>query len=299
MLTLNRKTRLLSGPHDPSASRNPLRILATAGAITLWLAAAGAAHAGLFDDEEARKAIVELRTRFVQAEEANKARIAELTAQNANQTAAQATALAAAQAPLLEQLSALRRSLLDLNNQLETLRGDIAKLRGSDEQIARDVAELQRRQRDVGQTLDDRIRRLEPVKATIDGREVMVDQEEKRGFEDAIAPIRNGEFDKAATALSGFARRYPASPYSNQVRFWLGNALYGKRDYKEAVSAFRSFVTGAPDHPRAPEALLSVANSQAEMKDPRAARKTIEELIKSYPQSEAAAAGKDRLASLK
>jgi TolA-binding protein len=35
------------------------------------------------------------------------------------------------------------------------------------------------------------------------------------------------------------------------------------------------------------------------MKDPRGARKTIEDLIKAYPQSEAAQAGKDRLATLK
>jgi TolA-binding protein len=35
------------------------------------------------------------------------------------------------------------------------------------------------------------------------------------------------------------------------------------------------------------------------MKDPKAARKTIEDLIKAYPKSEAAQAGKDRLASLR
>jgi tol-pal system protein YbgF len=307
VLTSNRTDR--SGPALGLPAQSAARhakgssgLAACAVATALWLAAAGSAQAGLFDDEEARKAIVDLRTRIVQVEEANKARIAELVTQSSAQAAAQTAALAAAQAaqaPLLEQISALRRSLLDLNNQLESLRGDIAKLRGSDEQIVRDVTELQRRQRDVGQTLDDRIRRLEPIKASIDGRDFMVDQEEKRGFEDAIAPIRNGEFDKAATGLASFQRRYPASPYSNQVRFWLGNALYGKRDYKEAVSAFRLFVTGAPDHPRAPEALLALANSQAEMKDPRSARKTIEELMKSYPQSEAAAAGKERLAALK
>ena len=64
-------------------------------------------------------------------------------------------------------------------------------------------------------------------------------------------------------------------------------------------SAFRAFVTAAPDHPRAPEALLALANSQAEAKDVRGARRTIDELMKSYPQSEAAQAGKERLATLK
>ena len=97
----------------------------------------------------------------------------------------------------------------------------------------------------------------------------------------------------------GFQRRYPASGYADSVRFWLGNALYGKRDYKEAIAAFRAFVAAAPENPRAPEALLALANTQAEMKDARGARKTIEDLVKTYPQSEAAQAGKERLASLK
>ena len=179
------------------------------------------------------------------------------------------------------------------------MRGDIAKLRGSDEQLAREVAELQRRQKDVSQTLDDRLRRLEPVKVSLDGREFLVDPEEKRPTTKPSPRLRGGDFDKSVAALGTFQRRFPGSPYADSVRFWLGNALYGKRDYKEAIAAFRGFVSGAPDHPRAPEALLALANSQAEMKDPRGARKTIEDLMKAYPQSEAAQAGKERLASLK
>ena len=41
------------------------------------------------------------------------------------------------------------------------------------------------------------------------------------------------------------------------------------------------------------------ANCQVELKDTRAARKTLEDLIKAYPQSEAAVAAKDRLTRLK
>ena len=50
---------------------------------------------------------------------------------------------------------------------------------------------------------------------------------------------------------------------------------------------------------RAPEAMLSIANCQIELKDTRAARATLESLVKTYPQSEAAQAGKERLARLK
>jgi tol-pal system protein YbgF len=261
-------------------ARPPLAALAW----VLCVAAVPAAHAGLFDDEEARKAIVDLRTRVAQNDEQSKARIAELTATNAQ---------------LGEQLAALRRSLLDLNNQLEAMRGELAKMRGNEEQLARDLADVQRRQKDLSAGLDDRLRRLEPVKVALDGREFTADVDEKKAFDDAMALIRGGEFDKAVVALGNFQRRWPSSGYADAARFWAGNAMYGKRDYKEAVATFRAFVAAAPQHPRAPEALLALANSQAEMKDGKAARRTIEELMKTYPASEAAVAGKERLASLK
>ena len=244
----------------------------------------GTAHAGIFDDDEARKAIADVRARVVAIEEQSRARGTEAGTQNAQ---------------LAEQLAALRRSLLDLNNQLEAMRGEIAKLRGTDEQLVRDVADLQKRQRDTAQSFDDRLRRTEPVKVTLDGREFMAEPDEKRAFDDAFAVIRSGDFDKAVSQLGNFQRRYASSGYNDAVRFWLGNAQYGRRDYKEAIASFRSFVNAAPEHPRAPEALLAIANSQAEMKDPRAARKTIDDLMKAYPKSEAAQAGRERLASIR
>jgi tol-pal system protein YbgF len=262
----------------------PLVKLRPALAAVLFAGSLGLAHAGMFDDEEARKAIVDLRNRVAAVDEGLKARTAEAATTNAQ---------------LLEQVAALRRSLLELNNQLEAMRGDIAKLRGNDEQITRELAELQRKQKDIGQATDERLRKLEPVKVALDGKEFVVEQDERKAYEEAIGVIRTGEFEKAVAMLAAFQRRFVGSAYTDSVRFWLGNALYGKRDYREAVSAFRAFVTGAAEHPRAPEALLALANSQAEMKESRAARKTLDELLKAYPQSEAATAAKERLATLK
>jgi tol-pal system protein YbgF len=260
---------------------------AFAAAACSALLLAGPAQAQLFKDDEARKAVIDLRTRVTQVEEAAKAREAELTAQ-----------LTSLNAQLAEQIGALRRSLLDLNNQLEALRAEMAKLRGNDEQLQRDVAELQRRSRDIGQTMDDRLRRQEPVKVTIDGREYSVDPEERRSFDEAMAVMRGGDFERAAGSLAVFQKRYAGSPYTNLARFWYGNALYGKRDHKGAIDAFRAFVNGAPDHPRVPEALLALANSQAETKDNRGARQTLQDLIKAHPNTEAAQAGRDRLVTL-
>ena len=255
-----------------------------AAASLLLLAAA--AQAQLFPDNEARKAILELRA----SDEQTAKRLADLTAAN--------KALAD-QVQQLQQLLALRGSLLELNNQLEALRADLARQRGGNEQLARDVAELQRRQKDIAQGVDERMRKLEPQKVAVDGKEFLADADEKRQYDEAFALIRSGDFAGAATALNNFRSRYPASGYGDSVRFWLGNALYGKREYKEAVTMFRTFIANAPEHSRVPEALLAVANTQAEMKDSKGARATLADLLKRFPQSEAAQAGKERLAVLK
>lgn len=260
-------------------------VLARTALLALALGGvAGAAQAQLFSDSDARKAIIDLRERFAAGEEQAKARNAELAAANAR---------------LTEQLAGLRRSLLELNNQIEALRGEVATLRGNDEQLMRELAELQKSQKDVGQALDGRLQKLEPSTVLLDGREFVAKPDEKAAFEEAMAAIRGGDFDKAVALLGDFQRRYPGSGYADSVRFWQGNALYGKRDHKGAIAAFRAFLAGAPNHPRAPDALLAVANSQIEMKDVSGARRTIGELVKTYPQSEAAQAGKQRLATLK
>jgi tol-pal system protein YbgF len=282
-----------------------LRVL-TIGALAAVLFAP-AAHAGLFDDEEARKAILDLRQRLDQVNEQARVRLSEqlqqmnaqINAQISAQLNAQVTQQNAQLVQLNEQMAQMKRSMVELNNLIEQLRADNAKLRGQDEQLAREVAELQRKQKDIVQGVDDRIRKIEPVRVSVDEREFLVDPDEKRQYDDAMAVFRKGEFEKAAAALSAFQRRYPGSGYHESVLFWLGNAQYGKRDYKEAIPTFRALVAASPDHPRAAEALLSVANCQLELKDPKGARKTLDELMKAYPKSEAAQAGKERLATIK
>jgi len=265
------------------AALNLLRPTAAAAALLGVLLGAGLApaHAGVFDDDEARKAILDLRTKVSANDEAARKREAEIVAAGQQQAEQQ------------------QKALLDLANQNEALRAEIARLRGLTEQLARDVAEVQRRQKDIAQGVDDRLRKVEPQKVAVDGAEFMAEPEETRAYDDALNALRGGDFDKAATALTAFAKRWPASGYGDSARYWLGNALYGKRLYKDAISTFRAFVTAAPEHPRAPEALLALANCQVEAKDVKPARKTLEELIKAYPKSEAAVAAKERMAALK
>ena len=260
-----------------AASVFSLRALATAAMLAASLSSA---HAAIFEDGEARRAILEMRQR-VDGLQLSQQRSAEEMRK------------------LGEENAQLRRSLLDLQTQIETLRAEQAKLNGQNEQLLRDVGELQRRQKDIAQGVDERLRQFEPIKVTVDGREFQADPAEKRDFEAALAVFRSGKFPDASAAFAAFVRQYPRSGYVPSARFWLGNAQYATREYKEAIGNFKQMLTEAPTHARAPEAALSIANCQIELKDTRTARKTLEDLLRAYPQSEAAVAAKERLSRLK
>jgi TolA-binding protein len=103
------------------------------------LLASSPASAGLFDDDEARKAILDLRAKV---EVIRKTQEDKGKAQD-------------------EEGAQMRRSIIELNNQIEQLRGEVAKLRGATEQqgntlngIANDVATLQKQQKSQAQTLE-------------------------------------------------------------------------------------------------------------------------------------------------
>jgi len=263
----------------PEASRRP-RAFATvrrACAVAALLACGTSAHAGLFDDDEARRAIIDLRTRITQLEDGSKAQT--------TQTA--------------QQLQQLQNALLDLTNQNEQLRQQIAQLRGTNEQLAKDLSDVQRHQKDIVQGVDDRLKKVEPQQVNLDGKTFSADPDEVSSYEAATATLRSGDFDKAQVALTNFLRRYPASGYADQARYWTGNAQYGNRDFKGAIVTFRAFIAAAPDHPRAPEAELAIANCQIELRDIKGAKATLNDLMKTYPKSEAAVAGRERLSSLK
>lgn len=243
------------------------------GLVFVAWALMGHAHAGLFEDDEARKAILDLRQRVEQSNAAIKG--------------------------LVEENTQLRRSLLDFQGQIEGLKTEQSQMRGAHERLARDLSEAQLSQKDLVNGVNERLRRFEPVKVSVDGAEFMAEPAEKRDYEAAMDIFRKGDFAAAQVALGQFVQRYGKSAYAPSAQFWLGNAQYANKDYKDAMANFQHMLKSSPTHARAPEAMLAISNIQIELKDLKAARKTMDELVKTYPASETAATARERLARLR
>ena len=260
--------------------------------LLLVVFGAGNAQAALFGDDEARRAILDLRQRLEQSQTANRA-LMEQAAQQQTQQIAQFNQ------QHNQSVAQLRSALLDLQTQIDKLRADLAQSLGAQERLARDVTEVQLRQKDSLSSVDDRLRRFEPVKVSVDGREAMVEPAEKADFDRSMALFRQGDFPGAQAAFAGFLSRYPTSVFKPSVLFWLGNAQYANKAYREALANFQRLLTESPTHPRAAEAMLAISNVQVELKDLKAARKTLEDLVKAYPATETAGTARERLSRLR
>jgi tol-pal system protein YbgF len=256
--------------------RGLFRLKPMAAALALG-AFALTANAGLFEDEDARKAILDLRAKVEQ------------NASTAN----------AATEDLKNEITQLRRSLLELNTQIEQLRTGMAQLRGQNEQLSRDIAESQRKQKDALAAYEERLRVLEPVKVSLDGQDFVVEPAEKKQYEAALSHFRQGDFAASQSAWTDFLKRYPQSGYTPWAMTWLANSLYAQRGYRDALVQFQALAKTYPDHPKAPEALLSAANCQVELKETKAARKSLEEIRVKYPKTEAALAATERLKKIR
>lgn len=237
-------------------------------AFVMTLALPIAAQAGILEDDEARKAILDLRSKVDTMRR-------ELTGMIDNKSD--------------------KSSTVDLINQNEQLRSEIARLRGQIEVLSNELANSQRRQKDFYVDLDSRLRKLEPQKVVLDGKEADVEPSEQKAYDNAMQLFKSGEYKQAANALSDFMRRYPNSAYAANAQYMLGNAYYAQRDCKLAISSHNVVVKNFPDSPKAPDAMLSMASCYTELKDKSATRKTLELLISQYPDSSAAQTAKERL----
>ena len=223
------------------------------------------AHAALFGDDEARKAIIDLR----------------------------------AKVDGVQQSKAETSAVLTLSNQNDALKQEISRLNGQIEVLSNEVQNLQQRQKDFYVDLDNRLRKLEPQVVAVDGKDAMVGQSEQNAYDNALALFKAGDYKKSGSSFADFIQRYPDSAYAPSAQYWIGNAYYAQRDYKNAIAAQQALLKKYPDNPKAADALLNIASSQVELKDRPAAKKTLESLVAKFPNAPAAQTAKERLANFR
>ena len=214
-------------------------VIRTLGA-TLALSAVTLTPAHAFSDDEARKAILELRQQVRQmSDQGLQARI-------------------------------------QLADRIEILQQEVASLRGQVEQLR-----WQAEQSAAQNTDTPSVQSNDPI--------------EQATYDAAMELFRNGQYAEAASGFGDFLNAYPSSSLAAEAQFYRGSSLYATKNFKDSISTLQSLVQTAPDDARAPDALLVVAASQIELNSMNGARTTLQQIVKDYPQSNAAETAKSRL----
>ena len=273
-----------------------MRASSTRLAAAAFAAAAGLAHAGLFDDDEARKRIEDMRAAQEKSAKETGDRLARI------------------------EESIRNIGVVELLRQIETLNAEIARLRGANEVLANQVEQVQKRQRDFYLDLDSRLKRVEgvpaaqpagapdaaapPAVAAADPAAAAPKPPSKeeqarevKAYDAASGLFRRNDFASAADAFRAFLKDHPQSPLAPNATYWIGICQAALKDYKGALATQEGLISRFPQSPKAPDALLAIAAMQAEQGDQGSARNTLEDIIARYPASEAAGKARTRLAA--
>jgi tol-pal system protein YbgF len=238
--------------------------------IALFLAALCVfqAHAGVFDDDEARRQIADMKAK-------NEARF-DLQA----------------------------KGQLDLAGQIQHQADEISRLRGQIETLGYELETARKRQQDFYLDLDTRLRKFEAAatavapatpESTASSKPASDPAKEGLEYEAALNQFKAGKYKDAAAGFTTYVQKYPDSSLAPNAQYWLGNAWYAQRDCKRAIDAQGVVIARYADSAKAPDALMAIATCQQEMSNPTAARRSLETVIAKYPGTSAAEAARDRL----
>ncbi len=269
-------------------------------AVALAVAVAGPAQAGLFSDEDARKATADLRAEVLQRNTADDARFAHI--ESSIDTLQQANQKLQASIDRLDQ--AIRNlGLAALASQVDGIGQDLARLRGQVEVQGNDAQQAQKRSKEFYLDLDTRLHVLEQAAAKAAEAGKAAD-----ATHPADASGRSGDADGAASgqpALAGVnppvavapGRATPPSPPSLEESTAYDKAYraYTDASYAPALKGFQAFAKRYPNSIYAPNVAYWIGMTHYRMKALPAAVTSLKGVVASFPESPKAA---DALLSL-
>jgi tol-pal system protein YbgF len=91
-----------------------------------------------------------------------------------------------------------------------------------------------------------------------------------------------------------YLAKYPRGPRADNATYWLGEAQYMQQDFEAALKSFQA-VSAFNESRRLADAMLKVAYCQYELKAFRNARASLQKVISTYPESDAAKQARTRI----
>ncbi len=103
----------------------------------------------------------------------------------------------------------------------------------------------------------------------------------------AMNIMKSGDFEKAEIAFKEFVDAHTKHELAGSAQFWYGETFYIRQLYEDAAVAFLDGYQKYPNSPKAPENLLKLGVTLAELGETEQGCKMITNLKKAYPKIDA------------
>ena len=110
--------------------------------------------------------------------------------------------------------------------------------------------------------------------------------------------IQARKYEDASRAFREFLSAFPQSPLADNAQYWLAETHYVRRQFKDALPEFTKVTTQYPQSAKMPDALLKIGYCQIELGDKAAARVSLQQVMKQFPDTTAARLASQRLEQL-
>ena len=195
------------------------------------------------------------------------------------------------------------QSLLELAQRLDALQADLRTLRGEVELLQNESQGGRTQTRNLYGDLEKRLAALETlggVGAAPAGGALLPASgaSEQATYDAAMASLRGGSYDKAIVSFREVVTNYPNGDLASNAQFWIGESYYTKGDLEGAINAYRKVLSDWPDSRKAPDAMVKLGFSLSDLKRNGEARNMLDDVLRKYPGTPAAALAADRLKRL-
>lgn len=114
-------------------------------------------------------------------------------------------------------------------------------------------------------------------------------------FAAAYGDYSRGNYDLAVSEFRQYVETYPSSEMADNAQYWIGEALFAKRQFNEAIAEFDKLAQLFPKGDKVPAARLKKGMALIESGQADAGRAELSALIKLYPRSSEAALARQQL----
>jgi tol-pal system protein YbgF len=111
--------------------------------------------------------------------------------------------------------------------------------------------------------------------------------DEQNAYQSAFDTLKEGRYEKAKTELKTFLQNHPTSSFSGNAQYWLGEAHYVTREFKQAIDEFKKVLSNYPSSLKIPDAMLKLGYTYYELKQFDQAKLLLQDLQKRFPKSTA------------